>query len=89
MQKSGKRTATLIESTTSSSENEAPPTKKTLKKKSRQVAEMAFDFEEETRHPIVEVSSTSTGAGEERELGVKQELGNTSTSGNVQTPLSA
>ena len=65
---SGRRRATVIESTTSSCENEEPPKKKTLKKKSRQVAEMAFDVEEETRPPpVVEISSTSTGAGEEKE----------------------
>ena len=49
---------------------------------------MAIDFEEEARPPIVEISSTSTAAGEERESGVKQELETTSSSGNVQNPQS-
>ena len=87
VEKSGRRRATLIESTTSSSENEEPSRKKT-KKKSRQVPEMAFDFEE-TRPPVVESSSTSTGVGEEKESGVKQEVEKTSSSGNEQIPQSA
>ena len=66
-----RKRATVVKTTTSSNENEGQPKKKPIKKRSQQVPEIAFAFEEEIRPPLVEISLTSTEEGEETEIGVK------------------
>ena len=85
--KSGRRRTTIVKSSTSSSETEELLKRKPLKKKSRQVPEqIAFDFEEESRPPVIDISSTTTGAGEENSEGVKQEGQQARKEGTEQIP---
>ena len=87
--KDKRKRAALLETTTSASENEEPPTKRKPNKKKnlpRQAPEIAFDFEEETRPPLVEISSTSTEEGRDKEAEIKQETGTNTNKEIEQNP---
>ena len=87
VKKAPKRKRAIVSDSTSSSKSEMPKKNAPKKKgEKRQIAELAFDLETESRPQIIKISSGTTGSKKDQPQVSNQRQGQTKEKGNEQFP---